>query len=376
MAVHTGRWVWMVVSLVASALMVGGWLLFKDWNREPVRIGILGEMTGRSADIGVAMRNGALIAVDEFKGLGRLRGAEVEVLVRDAGDTPDAAEHAAREIVAAKPLVVIGPVNSATVEAVLPLMEAADVVLMAPAASAVKLSGRDDHLFRGNWTTRENGSNYAQHYYHAGFRSVAVAINQNNRAFSQSWFEEFQRAYEPLGGKVVASEYFDSSDSGLDAMVQKLLAPGPDALIFIANAADVARLAQQTRKRDATTPLIAAEWAGTTTLIQQGGKAVEGLRIVQNVNQDDTTPRYQAFLAAYRERFSKDPEYVSILAYDVAAAALQAHLRRSKGTSLKQALLTQGPFDGLQQPVKFNATGDNERAAFFMVVRDGHYVRE
>ena len=35
-----------------------------------------------------------------------------------------------------------------------------------------------------------------------------------------------------------------------------------------------------------------------------------------------------------------------------------------------------GPFDGLQQKIRFNATGDNGRAAYFMVVRDGRFVRE
>ena len=134
--------------------------------------------------------------------------------------------------------------------------------------------------------------------------------------------------------------------------------------------------AQQTRKLGAATPLIAAEWAGTTHLIQQGGKAVEGLRIVQNVNRDDESARYKTFISTYRDRFSREPEYVSILAYDMAVAALQAHVRRSKGMTLKQSLLANGPFEGLQQPIRFNATGDNERAAYFMVVRDGRYVRE
>ena len=29
-----------------------------------------------------------------------------------------------------------------------------------------------------------------------------------------------------------------------------------------------------------------------------------------------------------------------------------------------------------QQKIRFNATGDNGRAAYFMVVRDGRFVRE
>lgn len=368
--------IWLAALVAVAALGAGGWMLFKAAVREPVRIGILGEMTGRSTDIGIAMRNGALVAIDEFKSRGGLDGTEVEVLIRDAGDTREATEQAARELAAARPLVVVGPVNTVSVEAALPVLEAAGTVVMAPAASALHLSGRDDQLFRGNWTTRENGANYAQHYFAAGLRTVSIAINLNNRAFTDSWFNEFRRAYTELGGTVLAHEYFDSGDSNLEGVLQKLLGPKPAALVLIANAADVARLAQQTRRLDANVPLVAAEWAGTTHLIQQGGKSVEGLRIVQNVNRDDASEGYQAFIANYRARFSREPEYVSILAYDMAAAALQAHARRTGGVTLKQSLLANGPFDGLQQKIRFNATGDNDRAAYFMVVRDGRYARE
>ncbi len=70
---------------------------------------------------------------------------------------------------------------------------------------------------------------------------------------------------------------------------------------------------------------------------------MEGLRIVQNVIRDDTSVAYQSFIATYRERFNREPEYVSILSYDMAAAALQAHMRRTDGMGLKQALLTLRP---------------------------------
>ena len=32
---------------------------------------------------------------------------------------------------------------------------------------------------------------------------------------------------------------------------------------------------------------------------------MEGLRIVQNVNRDDTSVAYQSFIATYRERFNR-----------------------------------------------------------------------
>ena len=76
---------------------------------------------------------------------------------------------------------------------------------------------------------------------------------------------------------------------------------------------------------------------------------MEGLRIAQNFIRDGTSVPHQSFIGHLsRKRFNQEPEYISILSYDM-AAALQAHMRRTDGMGLKQALLTLDPFDGLQQ---------------------------
>ena len=63
---------WVAVGAVVAALAAGGLALWNSSTPAPVRIGILGEMTGRSTDIGIAMRNGVLIAIDEYKTKGLL----------------------------------------------------------------------------------------------------------------------------------------------------------------------------------------------------------------------------------------------------------------------------------------------------------------
>ena len=42
----------------------------------------------------------------------------------------------------------------------------------------------------------------------------------------------------------------------------------------------------------------------------------------------------------------------------------------------KAALLSFGPYEGLQQKIGFDANGDARRVAYFMTVKDGRFVRE
>ena len=43
---------------------------------------------------------------------------------------------------------------------------------------------------------------------------------------------------------------------------------------------------------------------------------------------------------------------------------------------VKDALIRFGPYEGLQQEVRFDANGDASRVAHFMMVKDGRFVRE
>lgn len=343
---------------------------------EPLRIGFIAELTGRSADLGEGGRNAMLLVVDEFRGSGQLGKRPVEVIVRDIGVDAETARRSAEELVAAGVEVIVGPMNSGSIDLIQPVVEAAGVLLLSPTASAVKFHGKDDNLFRINATTRDNGRHYAEHYYARGIRRIAVAVNQNNRSFSESWLQEFRRAYEAVGGTVLIAPFFDSNAPSYEPVVHQLLAERPDGVLFIGNAVDSARLAQQVHKLRPGTPMIVAEWAGTSQLIELGGKAVEGLMLVQNYNQEDASPRYKAFQEAYQKRFGKAPSYVSVLTYDAGVAVLTAMARRDEGIKMKDALIRLGPFEGLQQKVGFDANGDAQRVAYFMMVKDGRFVRD
>lgn len=341
---------------------------------EPLRIGFIAELSGRSADIGESGRNGFLLAVEDARQAGLFGERPVEVLVRDVGASPEATRAAVGELLAAGVVAVVGPMNSNNVQIVQPLVEAAGVVEISPTASAMTLHGKDDLLFRINWTTRDNGRNYARHCHRRGLRRVAVAVNDNNRVFAQSWLEEFRSAFLALGGEVVAAPVFDSTASSHGGLVGSLLAPRPDGVVIVGNAADSARIAQQVRKQAPSMPLVAAEWAGAAQLLELGGRAVEGLMLAQNYNQADTSPRFTRFGEAYRKRFGSAPAYASVLSYDAGAALTGALSRRLASMPLKDALLRLGPFDGLQQPLRFDRNGDAERPAYFLTVRDGRFV--
>jgi len=341
---------------------------------EPLRIGIIGELSGRSPELAEAARNGALMAIDAAQASGKLKGRRVDVLVRDTGPSPETAASAARELVAAKVVAIIGPITSAMATAIQSVTEKSGIVLISPTVSSMPFYGQNDLLFRLNWTTRDSAINYAQHYHAKGLRRLSVAANENNRAYSESWLKEFSAAFEALGGSILTSPYFDSGSDNYTEIIDIMLASRPDGLLFIGNAVDVPRLAQQAYKVRPGIAMIAVDWAGTSQLIELGGKAVEGLFLVHVFDQDNNSPGYLVFRDAYLKRFGKLPVLSSVLGYEAASILLDALIRRPESMTIKEALLGFGPYQGLQQQISFDANGDVMRTPHFMVVRNGRFV--
>jgi branched-chain amino acid transport system substrate-binding protein len=354
--------------LAAASLMAG------CSEPDPISVGFVASLTGRAGDLGEASRNAVQLAVDEINRAGGISGRKLSLLVRDDENNPDVAAHVVRDLHAANAVAVIGPNNSAIAVGMKPVLDELKLVGISPTVSSLVFAGIDDYFFRVNWTTRDNAAAYARQYFDRGIKTFSVAIDNDNRVFSESWYKEFSAAYEALGGRVMAAEYFSSSTGrAFGDTVQLLLAEKPDALLLVANSVDTAQLAQQIRKVDQKILLVASEWAATERLLILGGAMIEGLELVQSYDRNDRSERYAVFRKAYWDRFQSEPGYSSVAAYDSALVLFKALAQQQRGQSLKRALLSLGAVQGLQQDIHFDQFGDARRRAFFVVVRQGKF---
>lgn len=359
-----------------ASLLLGCLCLVACGKPAPIRVGFVGELTGNSADLGEASRNGVMLAIDQVNQRGGVDGRLIELVIRDTGTQADSARAAAQELVKSEVVAVIGTTTTVMTKAIMPTLEAAKVVQISPTASATDLYGKDDYLFRINWTTRDNAAVFAKAALAQGHKRVAGMLNQGNRAFSERWFADFSEIFKAGGGDISTTTLFESTGEHLPDQVATTLASQPDALIFVANAADSARLAQIVRKQHAHVPLMASEWAMTDQLIELGGRATEGLVSVAQFDRDDPTPVFVDFRQRYVKRFGREPAFASVLAHDAATVLVDALTRRQGNMPIKDALIQLGPFNGLQEPIQFNATGDTQRHVHITRIENGKYVRQ
>ncbi|QRM19254.1 ABC transporter substrate-binding protein [Dechloromonas sp. TW-R-39-2] len=357
-----------------SACFVLSLMLFGCAPPEPLKIGYLGGLSGRVADLGEAGRSGALLAVEEINGLGGINGRKVELIVQDDAQQQESALNAVDALVAAGVSAIIGPMTSSVAETILPTIERAGIVTVSPTVTSTSLSGKDDLFFKVAPPISENTRISSRHLFDRGARRLAIAYDLSNRAFSADWVAQYRRDFAGLGGQVVAEATFTSGDEqGYGHAVQQLIDARPDAFLFISNAVDTVRLIQIVRNRGLNLPVTTSPWAATEHFIELGGRTVEGVTLTQFFDRSDSSPGYRKFADTFRARFKQEPGFASVAAYDATRATLGGLTQSSGqgGAALKAVLLSGTTFDGLQQKWQFDRYGDAQRATYMTVVNNG-----
>lgn len=351
-------------------------MLFGCDDSGPIKIGFIAGISGDGADTGIAALHAMELAAQQVNEKGGIHGRSLEIIARDDQKNPETAQAAVREFKELGVTAIIGPIISSIGMAMLPVINELDIVAISPTASAAEFTGLRDNFFRMNSTTRENADAYARRNIDKGRMRISLALDGENEAFTESWYREFLLTFDKLGGRVVSKVWFNTADTTKQDVARQLRADSPDAIIFIANGVDSAELAKEIRKIDRDIPLSTAEWAGTEQLITFGGDAVEGMELLQTYDRYATNPRYQKFVADYRNKFNEQPGYTSVLAYDAMTVLVAALETRAPDQPLSDALVTLPPQQGLHQELMFDQFGDGKRDAYFVKIKNGQFILE
>ena len=357
------------------ALIFGPLILVACDQSGPIKIGFIAELSGPGADTGTDSLNALKLAAQQVNAKGGIDGRMIEIVPRDDEKSPDVAQQHVHEFAELGVDAIVGPIISSIGMAMLPVINELGIVTVSPTVSAAEFAGFRDYLFRINTTTRENARAYAKRSIAEGRNRIALALDGQNEAFADSWYREFLLEFDERGGRVVSKVWINNGDVTPEVAAVRLLEEEPDGIVLITNSADSAYLAREIRKLDGNIALSAAEWAGTDLLIEQGGKAVEGMELVQAYDRYDTNPRYQAFIDDYTKMFDRPPGFSAVLTYDAATMLFTALRTKHPDQPLANALVTLPPQPGLHQELMFDQYGDGNRDIYFVAIQNGRFIR-
>lgn len=335
-----------------------------ETGQTPLLLGFVGGLTGRSSDLGLQGRNGATLAVEEINDQGGINGRPLELITRDDKQDPQIARKVARELCDKGVVAIIGHMTSTMAEAALPLTNENKMLMISPTVSTPKLSGIDDYFFRVvNANVYITNFQAAYAFEKLKLRRMAAIYDLGNRAYTEKYTNNFKAKFEGLGGKFVSVNTFTTGpDINFNNLVHRINDQAPDGLLISAGAIDTAMICQHVRMAGIKIPIMICGWSQTPDLLHHGGPAVEGVIGAMYLNFFSTAPSFLAFKEKFQRRFGKDkPTFAVIFSYEAVMMVKEALLKNPDPKQLKQTILKQKIFQGVQGPFEIDRYGDTWR---------------
>lgn len=360
---------------------------------EPIKIGVSGPFTGGSAPMGVSMRDGVRLAVNEINAKGGVLGRKIELVERDDEAKNERGVQVAQELINKEHVVAtVGYINTGVALASQRFYQQARIPVMNNVATGSIVTKQfasqpENYIFRNSANdTIQSAMIVEEAIARRGFKKPAILADSTN--YGQLGREDLEKTLAKKGVKPVAVEKYNIGDVDMTAQLLRAKQAGADVVLTYGIGPELAQIANGMQKLGWKVPIVGSWTLAMANFIDNAGKNGDGTRMPQTFIQNPDTPKRKAFIDAYVKAYNppggRMPSAVSAAqGYDsvyLLAAAIQ------------QAGSTEGPkiaaaLENLKSPVEGVVTTynkpythtDHEAINFdntkFGEVKDGHVVQ-
>lgn len=341
-----------------------------------LRIALLSPSSGELATFGREVRNGSILAFDEWNNRGGVLGRRIEWTIYDTDCTFEEARQAAQQAVADGFQFIIGPLCSDTAIAAAEVAEAQGVLLLAPTATHPLVT------VNGQGQTRPTvfRASYAAPYQAQAAASFAVEKLGKRRAalffdpgddYSAALGKTFSAEFTAQGGEIVYEFPYSPADTDFTAALQAAVEAGAEMFYLPAPVAVVNRVAGQL---SATQPLLllgSDSWDAPGLDLA----GAEGNYFTRHFFLDEHRPAVQAWADAYKAAYAVAPDTLAALGYDAAAILMKAiEEAGSAEVRLVADALAQGQFEAVTGPISFDGQHNPVKPVPVVQVKEGKTI--
>ena len=340
------------MALLTVALLLGG----PATLAAQVKIGMITTLSGGGSALGVAVRDGFKLALDQEGG--KLGGTAVELLVEDdARKSGKALQVANRFMKRDKVDVMTGIIWSNLAIAVVPKVVEAGIFYISPNAGPSKLAGEGCHAnyFNVAWQNDNLHEAMGQYVAQKGFKNAYILAP--NYPAGKDALRGFKRFYK---GKVAGEVYTTLGQTDYAAEIAALRSANPDAVFFFLPGGMGISFIKQYHQGGLTgkIPLFGPAFSFDQTILGAVGDAALGVINSSQWNKDIDNAANKAFVAGFQKAYSRLPSLYASQGYDAArliGAALKSTGGKVDDKDAFRAALRKADFDSVRGSFRFGA---------------------
>jgi branched-chain amino acid transport system substrate-binding protein len=370
-----------MVFAVASLGVISGCGGSGDDNT--IEIGVAGPFSGGGAAFGEMIWGATLVVEKEIKAAGGIKIGDktyqVKFVKEDDQSKPDQARTVADKL-ASNPRVigVVGHFNSGCSLGAKPVYRDAKLPSISPGSTAVNVCEGSDYMFRNLYRDDYQGPFIAEFIANT-LNKKKVGVFFDNDDYGIGLKDAVVKKAKEIGLEVVGEEAYTREQTlDFSTGVDKFLASAPDVLVVCGLYQEAAMIATKVREKNADVVILGGDGLDSFGLMQQGGRAAEGILITSPSAFTGQEGAAADFAKSFAETNGKRPDTWASLTYD----ALHMMLDGIKAVGPDRQKLrdwlathdsTEKGWKGVTGITVFDKNGDCVKPAFVKVVKDGSF---
>ncbi len=333
---------------LAAAMLTAG----LTFAAEDIKIGVSGPFTGGSSSMGVSMRDGVRLAIDEINKKGGVLGSKLVAVERDDEAKNERGVQIAQELINKEKVVAtVGFINTGVALASERFYEEAKIPVMNNVATGSILTKQflppefpDNYVFRNSAHDGIQAPMIVEEaIVRRKFTKVAILADSTN--YGQLGKDDLTKALAYKNITPVAVEKFNIKDVDMTPQLLKAKEAGAEVILTYGIGPELAQIANGMTKLGWKVPMIGSWTLSMASFVDNAGAGGEGARMPETFIQDPNTQKRKAFIDAYLKEFKPknnriDSPVSAAQAYDsvflLAAAIKQAG--STDGKQIKDAL--------------------------------------
>jgi branched-chain amino acid transport system substrate-binding protein len=346
-------------------------------SKGTIKVATQSPLSGGQSAIGVDIKNGAELAMEQLKKPLEDMGFKVELAAFDDQANPDTGVANSKNIVADPAvLCVVGHYNSGVQIPSSENYHASQLANVSPANTNPKVTDRGYPE-----VSRIVGRDDVQGVVAADFANSKGAksayVIHDKTAYGQGIAEFFNREAEKLGMQVLGFEGTEEK-ANFDAMLAPLIAANPDVVFFGGIYDQASVFFKQAREKGFQGMFLSDDGYDSPEAVKIGGPTLldgGGLFYTTVAGPAKLYPGTAKFQTDFKAKYGADPKPFAAQGYDSMAICLKAieDAAKAAGNALptREAVSTAvralKDFQGITGTINFNAKGDLTTAKYFVI---------
>jgi branched-chain amino acid transport system substrate-binding protein len=345
-----------------------------------VKIGHVGPISGAIAHLGKDNENGARLAIEELNTEGVVidgKKVTLELMAEDDAADPKQGTSVAQKLVDAKVAGIVGHLNSGTTIPASKLYSDAGIPQISPSATNPKYTRQGfKTAFRLVADDTQLGGTLGK-YAVGTLKGKSIAVIDDRTAYGQGVAEEFTKAVEAAGGKVVAKEFTTDKATDFNSILTTIKGKKPDVVFFGGMDAVAGPMLKQMKSLGIKAKFMGGDGICSTELVKLAGDAIVDDQVFcaeAGGVEGEAKAGMEEFKAKFKAKFGAEVQVYAPYVYDGVKVMVAAMVKANSSDPAKYlpVLAATSDYKGVTGPITFDEKGDIKNGALTLkTIRGG-----